>query len=192
AADGYEPTAGLSFSWDSNRFISRLPQGWNVQRAYLDLMSVADAKDVLRDGMNQGVALTSFVGHSGLDRWTFDGLFFSSDAQALTNAGRPTVVTQWGCWNTYHVDPRYNTLGHRFLLSGEQGAAAVLGAATLTDARHEELLGYFVMNRLVDPGTTMGEAIQEAKAQLAIYRPGYLDVLLGWTLLGDPAVVIEP
>jgi hypothetical protein len=39
---------------------------------------------------------------------------------------------------------------------------------------------------------TIGQAIQDAKAQLATYRPGYLDVLLGWTLLGDPALVIEP
>jgi hypothetical protein len=142
--------------------------------------------------MNEGVALTSFVGHSAGDRWTFDGLFLSADARALENYGRPTVVAQWGCWNTYHVDPRANTLGHSFLLSGDQGAAAVLGAATLTDARHEGLLGYYAMGRLATPGMTIGQAIQDAKAQLAERRPGYLDVLLGWTLLGDPALVIEP
>jgi hypothetical protein len=192
AADGYEPTAGLSFSWDSNRFALQLPEGWDVRKVYLDQRGVADAKTALTGRINEGVALTNFIGHSGLDRWTLDGLFFSSDAAALTNVGRPTVVTQWGCWNTYHVDPRYNTLGHRFLLSGEQAAVAVLGAATLTDARHEEFLGHFVMDRVADPGVRMGDAIQEAKEQLAALRPGYLDVLLGWTLLGDPALVIDP
>ena len=152
---------------------------------------MAEAKSALVQALNQGVALASFIGHSSLDRWTFDGLFHANDAAALTNYGRPTVVTQWGCWNTYHVYPAYNTLAHKFLLSGDQGAAAVLGASTLTEAFHESLLSRLVMDRLAQPGMTLGVAIQEAKDELAATHPGLADVLLGWTLLGDPALMIE-
>ncbi|MCB0251752.1 MAG: hypothetical protein KDI07_24500, partial [Anaerolineae bacterium] len=111
---------------------------------------------------------------------------------ALTNTDRPTVVTQWGCWNTYHVQPDYNTLGHTLLLSGDRGAAAVLGAATLTRASSDRALGQLVTPRLAQPGVSIGVAVQDAKATLATTQPDMTDVLLGWTLLGDPALIITP
>ena len=137
------------------------------------------------------MALASFVGHSGPTVWTFDGLFSAGDAAGLDNEGRPTVVTQWGCWNTYYVSPASETLGHKLLLSGDRGAAAVLGASTITQSSSEELLGMRVVPRLVAPGTRIGDAIVAAKADLDAAQPGLVDVQLGWTLLGDPALVVE-
>jgi hypothetical protein len=46
--------------------------------------------------------------------------------------------------------------------------------------------------RLVTPGTSIGQALQQAKAELAKSHPDMLDVLLGWTLMGDPALMVEP
>lgn len=112
-------------------------------------------------------------------------LLRSSDAATLTNVGKPTVVAQWGCYNTYFVSPSVNTLGPAFLLSGDRGAAAVLGASTLTEARSEELLGSLVMPRLTVPGATIGESVQAAKRELGRTNPNLADVLLGWTILGS-------
>jgi hypothetical protein len=142
--------------------------------------------------MNQGVSLVNFTGHSGPTKWTFSGLFSTKNAGALTNAGRPFVVVQWGCWNTYYVDPVNNYLVQSFLFSGDRGAAAVLGASTLTDSYSEELLGKLLMPRLVTPGMTMGQALLDAKQELALAHPDLLDVLIGWTLMGDPALVVAP
>ena len=77
------------------------------------------------------------------------------------------MVVQWGCWNTYYVDPVNNYLVQSFLFSGDQGAAAVLGASTLTDSYSEELLGGLLTPRLVTPGMPMGQALLDAKAELA-------------------------
>ena len=182
----------VSFSGISDAFVEGLPAGWTVRKAYLDDASASVAKGNLVQAINEGSALTSYVGHSGYTEWTFSGLFKATDAAALTNVGRPTVVTQWGCWNTYYVSPSYNTLGHKFMLSGEQGAAAVLGAATLSESSSESALGQLLMPRLTQPGMTLGMAIRDAKQDLAAEQRGLADVLLGWTLLGDPALVVEP
>jgi hypothetical protein len=190
AADKLDPK--VSFTAVSETFIRSLGGNWNVQRAHVDELPVSAARSVLLTAMNQGVALTSFVGHSNMLRWTFDGLFSSQDASSLTNAGRPTVVLQWGCWNTYHVQPQYNTLGHAFLLSGDRGAAAVLGSSSLTLSSSEEALGRRLIPKIAQPGMTLGKAIQAAKEELAATQPHRLDVLLGWTLLGDPALVVTP
>ena len=66
-----------------------------------------------------------------------------------------------------------------------------MGASTLTEARSEELLGGLVMPRLTAPGATIGEAVLAAKRELASTNPDLADVLLGWTVLGDPALQVE-
>jgi hypothetical protein len=191
AADEDE-ASGESFAAISNTFIAGLPEGWNVRRAYIEEHGVSLARIHLKNGFNRGSALISYFGHSGPTVWSFDNLFHASDVAALYNFRMPTVVTQWGCWNTYFVEPTNDTMGHALLLSGDQGAAAVLGASTLTLSTSDQALGELFIPRLVAPGATIGDALQEAKEELASEDPGRLDVLLGWTLLGDPALVVDP
>ena len=181
-----------SFKNISLAMSSSLPAGWTVESIHLDDVNVAAARGQLLAAMNRGTALVTFTGHSGPQEWTFSNLFNIRDAAALTNAGKPFVVVQWGCWNNYYVDPVYNYLVQSFLLSGDRGAAAVLGATTLADSSSEQLLGQLLTPRLAQPGMTLGRALQMSKRELAQTRPDLLDVLLGWSLMGDPALVIQP
>ncbi|MCB1057162.1 MAG: hypothetical protein KDD11_16800 [Acidobacteria bacterium] len=191
AADRLDPKARVSFVRDSEDFLAALPDGWTAERAYIDNLGVTGARQRLLAGIDAGAALTSFVGHSGPSVWTFSGLFSSSDAEGLTNSGRPTVVLQWGCWNTYYVEPEVDTLGHALLL-GDHGAAAVLGASTLVESGSARELSQLLAPRIGQPGKRLGDALIEAKQALGADDPDRLDVLLGWTLLGDPTLVVEP
>jgi len=191
AADAFYVEKNLSFSDFSDEMVRGLPEGWNVQQAYMDDLGLDDAKDALIAAINGGVALTSFVGHSAPTLWSYDRLFESSDAEELSNHQLPTVIVQWGCWNTYHSEPGYTTLGTAFMASGDRGAAAVLGAAAVTDEDADRLLGSLLMPRLSTPGVTIGEAMTEAKIEAAEQMPWARDILLGWTLLGDPTMVVE-
>jgi hypothetical protein len=190
AADDFDLAQQYDFKRDSEQTIDAHLQGWTVTRAYLDDLGVAGARSVLLDAINHGVALTSFFGHSGPNVWTFDQLFNTTLAAQLDNPGRPTVVAQWGCWNTYYVDPYEDTLGHQLLLNPDRGAAAVLGASTLTQANAEARLAQLVYQHLLVPGATLGQAVLDAKRQLAQTHPHQHDVILGWTILGDPALSI--
>jgi hypothetical protein len=182
----------LSFKDISNRIAAGLPNGWATTNIHLNDALIADARLQLKAAMNNGTALVTYTGHSGPDKWAASGLFNMTDAAALTNIGRPFALVQWGCWNTYYVDPANNYLVQKFLFSGNQGAAAVFGSVTLTDSESERLLGIQLMPRLTAPGTPMGQALLDAKIELAKTHPELLDVLLGWTLMGDPALVVEP
>jgi hypothetical protein len=186
-ADGHE-----SFKATSIGLAAGLPAGWQSESIHLDDTVLATARERLIAAMNLGSAMVTFTGHSGPVKWTFSGLFDTTDAAALTNAGRPFVVVQWGCWNTYYVDPVNNYLVQSFLFSGDQGAVAVLGASTLTDSASERLLGGLLVPRMAIPGTPIGQAVQDAKRQLAGDHPGLVDVLLGWSLMGDPTLVVDP
>src|SRR6185436_19316356 len=151
----------------SERFASSIPPDWTVFRAYLDRSGLAGARSELLQRINEGVGLTAFVGHSGPTDWTFSGLFNSNDAASLSNLGAPTVVLQWGCWNTYFVEPRFDTLGHALLTQGDRGAAAVLGSATLLETASADRFSTLLSPRLFERGMTLGEAILGAKKELA-------------------------
>jgi hypothetical protein len=158
----------------------------------MDTSGLAGAKNMLIDAINGGVALTNFIGHSGPMVWSFQGLFGNADVASLTNAGAPTVVTQWGCWNNYYVSPTYESLAQKLLLSGDRGAAAVLGATSLTEEASDVALGELLAPRLATRGLTLGQAVLQAKRELAQRRPETVDVILGWTILGDPGSVVTP
>ena len=115
-------------------------------------------------------------------------MFRSNDASLLSNVDSPTLVTQWGCWNTYFVSPLEDTMAHAFMLNQNGGAASVLGASTLTKAEHEKGLAELVLTYLTHDQMTLGDAVTQAKRVYAQTNPDALDVILGWNILGDPAL----
>ena len=185
--------AGTGYDGHSQAFANTLTSDWSVQTAYVGQVGIDLAKERLSAALNDGVALASFVGHSSTTTWAFDqtSLFSAAEAAALKNNGRPSVISQWGCWNTYYVRPTYDTLAHKFLLSGDNGAAAVTGASTLTQSDSERALGKLMMPKLTQPGVSIGQAMQSAKTELAATHPEMVDVILGWTVLGDPTIIVQ-
>lgn len=185
-------SADRSFGADSDAMAVQLPEGWSKAYAYLDQLKVTEARELLVNTLNSGVALTNFVGHSDDWEWSFDYLFTIYDAQALTNTGKPTVVNQYACWSNYYVNPYYDNLANEFLVLGDRGAAAVLGVTGMSDSGNARTFGELLTGKLAQPGMPLGLAIQNAKDELALVQPGARDVLLGWTLLGDPYLKVQP
>lgn len=191
AADAYDVAAALDFKQGSRELAVLLGEDLSVEHAEIDTLGLAGAKQALRNALNAGPALAQYYGHSGPTLWSYQSLFTATDAAALTNTGHPTAVVQWGCWNTYYVAPSFNTLGHVLLL-GENGAAVVMGAATLTEPESDLELAARLLPKLREPGQTFGRALLEAKQDLARKQDNRIDVIRGWTLLGDPTQKVPP
>lgn len=189
AADTADGT--YSFRRESDTLSVLLPAGWAQTKAYADTLGIPATRQLILTSLSSGPLFANWFGHSSFGLWSFDRLFTSRDALALANAGRPFIVTQWGCWNTYHVLPSYDTLGHALLLTDNRGAAAVVGAATLTDSDNDRALASLFLPRLVQPGVSIGQALVDAKLLLAAARPEARDVILGTSLLGDPTLVLS-
>jgi len=192
ASDSQDIDSGVSFKDINLGFAATLPGGWTTTNIALDDQTLGNAQQALLDAMNQGSAIVTYMGHSDPVEWSYSGLFDTTLAQSLTNYGRPFVAVQFGCWNAYYVDPQSAYLVQSLLLSGDRGAAALLGGVTLTYSESEDLLGQELTPRMVTPGMRLGVALHNAKLALAQDHPDMLDVLIGWTLMGDPALVVEP
>jgi Peptidase family C25 len=95
----------MSFKDISNAMAASLPSGWMVTADNMDDVSLSTARMQLLAAMNNGTALVTYTGHSGPVSWSFNDVFDTSNAAALTNVGKPFVAVRWGCWKTYAVDP---------------------------------------------------------------------------------------
>ncbi len=206
AADKTDNGNGYSFVPDAEDIVASLPASMQTglsaawqdtagthfdnKKAYIETDGNDLAKSKLLASMNEGAELTAYLGHSNMFKWS-DDLFSTQDAQALTNINKPTVMTQYGCWNTYYVLPEGNSLAQVLLLSGDQGAATVLGSSTLTLASSEARLGEFLYQEMYVPGKTLGDALVAAKKSIS-GGSASVDVVLGWQIMGDPAIVMNP
>ncbi len=180
------------FSSYSDAWANLLPENWGRQFANLDQLPLAEAKNLLVSNMNTGVDLVSYFGHSTVTAWSANKLFTTSDVPTLNNQSQPFIVAQYGCWNTYFVNPRQASLGEQFLLEPGRGAAAVLGSASNNYMDSQSYLGKYLTPRLASPGMTIGQALLSAKQGFAADLPYRPEIHLGWTILGDPALVLTP
>jgi len=172
-----------------------LGNGWTMTTLRLQNYASgasAQARGDLVTAVNSGQSLVTYLGHSAPGSWTFEGLLTASQvyAGAFSNATKPTLVWNIGCYGSYFVDPNYNTIAHGLLLQNNGGAAAVLGASGLTNVSSDVAW----INTL---GPRLGsERIGDAQrlAQRFLYKAGseFRDIAVGGTLLGDPALRLHP
>ncbi|MCP5426527.1 MAG: hypothetical protein H6970_15890 [Gammaproteobacteria bacterium] len=184
--------SGRQFAEVSEGYVEQLPADLFPQTFYVDDLGLNEAKAELTSELNLAGALVSYVGHSSYRIWGLNPsrgiLFWADDARALNNP-TPHIVTQWGCWNTYFVDPKQDTMANGFLFQDE-GAAAVLGATTLTDLRLLRDFGNAFFDQ-IGRRATVGEALRYAQRRYVNANPSAASALRGFALLGDPAAELQ-
>lgn len=89
------------------------------------------------------------------------------------------------------VHPAFESMSVRWVLAENKGAAISLGATGLTGVASDVAMGNEFSARMALPGKTIGTALTEAKQALS-GNSGATDVILGWLLLGDPTLKLEP
>ncbi|MDB4512175.1 C25 family cysteine peptidase [Arenicella sp.] len=190
AADEVD-NSNYSFKADSLGLIADHFQSNDVDEVYLDDTTVEAARAQLIDAFNGGVSFASYFGHSSTDRWSISSILSGDDVASLDNAQSPAVVAQWGCWNTFYASPEHDSMAHRFLLEGPQGAVTVMGASSFTEADAEKRMAEYLSANL-QQGMSIGDAVLDAKQKIFAETPYQLDVLLGWAVLGfDDMTVFE-
>ncbi len=182
AADEVD-NGGYSFKSDVQSLISDHYTTNSVSAVYLDDTTVASARSQLLSAFNSGVSFASYFGHSSTDRWSISAILTGDDVASLNNAQSPAVVAQWGCWNTFYASPEHDSMAHRFLLEGLQGAVTVMGASSFTQADAEKRMAEYLSANL-QAGMSIGDAVLAAKQSIYAATPFQIDVLLGWAVLG--------
>jgi len=133
--------------------------------------------------------------------WTFQGLLRPNDLKDLYNEGNPTLIGTLTCYTSYFVSPYAESVANRWMngfrvdAAGSaipgvpNGAVAIHGAATLSDYGENEVYARTVLEAQLQ-GMTLGQAIEAGRhAALHQVMP---DLVINWTLLGDPTLSLQP
>ncbi len=191
---GAGPSDGGShqFATISEGYAAQLPSTWTRQLVAVDDLGLAAAQSALQTELNGDNALVSYMGHSSYAIWGLNpssGILLSATQTRQLSNSTPHLVTQWGCWNTYFVNPKQDTMANAFLFQSH-GAAAVLGATALTDINVLSGLGNAFFKQL-GQSATLGEALQAAQRTYLNQNPAAASRLRGFALLGDPAAEVR-
>jgi len=160
---------------------------------YLSQLDTEDAFSLLRDSLNQGVSLMTYIGHAGITQLSNEGLLRSSDVPELTNGERLPVVAVMACHLGNFWLPGYPSLAEDLVLHPEGGAAAVWAPAGLSYNPQRRILGEAFLQTVYQGGVAiLGDAVLKALSLAAKqHASGRREVLETQILLGDPALRLK-
>jgi hypothetical protein len=182
---------GISFADQAQPLAALLNQNWTSSAITLDSFATGDAAGARAAIVNQmaanGTTLLSYYGHSAPSSWSREGLITANQVTAglFSPVNQAFTTVQLGCWGTYFVEPTATTVAHQLLLQAK-GAAAILGSASLTESASDIAFASTLLPKL--GSTNLGEALMQTQQTLSNQLPEAKDVILGGTLLGDPAL----
>lgn len=178
----------VSFEGVGRRVVATLPAG---QVRWADVSAgVGQARAALLDGWRAGPVAAHYFGHGGAETWADEHLLTNADAASLDGIGPAPFVFTWTCqaqWYQYHLGPSVN---EALLAVPNGGALATVGPTGISDPGLQSQLAEAVLRRFAK-GISLGESIRAAKAEALAQAPDARAVVEGFTLLGDPALVLD-
>jgi hypothetical protein len=184
-----------SFQTASNKIAGALgKEGFLADKVYAkpEVTENAVHQRAIHDGIDQGRLLVHFIGHGGRYIWrtgppdlrSNQDLFTLDDVSKLGNGGRLPMVLSMTCYSAPFDNPTEDSIGERFLREKGKGAVAVFAASWRNSP--SPAFSKSVIENLLEPGATIGEAIVRAKK--ASHDRTLVEM---YNLLGDPALVLE-
>jgi hypothetical protein len=150
---------------------------------------IGTARAALREAWREGPVVVQYFGHSGPDTWADEHLLTPADAATLPSGSLPPVVFTWTCqaqWYQYHLGPSVN---EALVQAPAGGALASFGPTGISDPSLQALLAERVLAHVME-GLPLGESVRKAKTDALRQHPEMRGVVEGFTLLGDPALVV--
>ncbi len=125
-----------------------------------------------------------YNGHASTGQLSNYNLFKSSDVSGLVDAVGSELWVPMSCYVTWYEGAAVNSLAHQLLFTGN--AMTITGAMLLSNHGENIQMGTSILNSTVNEGSTLGEAVNEAKA---VQNNPNVDI--NWAILGDPTVSLS-
>ncbi|MBN1628562.1 MAG: hypothetical protein JW990_02245, partial [Thermoleophilia bacterium] len=191
AADDAD-TAG-NFAVDSDELADFVPSSSTVIKAYLDRMTLAEARAHVLGGFTDGSLLVNYIGHGGVAMLAAEGLLSVYDAPALAGSGPELpILTAFTCGVGKYELPGVDGLAEALLTTEAGGAIAVYSPTTVEENSDSVLLGTLFYQSLFGSASTvvLGDALLQAQ-RMGADRGLQPWMLRTYNLLGDPALNVR-
>jgi hypothetical protein len=151
----------------------------------------AQTRPGIREALNGGLSLLSYVGHGGPAVWASENVWNSWDAASLAAQPSQPLLLTFNCLNGYFVAPAYESLAESLLKVEGRGVVAAFSPSGLSEEGPAHLYHRALMAELASgQHDRLGDAILAAQGVYA--RSGLMPELLSvYHLFGDPATMIR-
>jgi len=176
--------AQIKFSAASAEVRSAL-SGWSTQ----DLVRSDDdaaSHTALLTALRAGPAVVDYQGHGAEDFWN-GRILSTEDVDALSNAGKSSLLVAATCLNAYFQDIGREALGTALLRTPAGGAWGMWASSGMTFPTEHAALSSALLTSALNEGMTLGEATLKAKQAISD-----VDVRATFHLLGDPSARAAP
>jgi hypothetical protein len=151
----------------------------------------AGTRPAIRDALNSGLSLLSYVGHGGAAVWASENVWNSWDAPSLQAQSQQPLLLTLNCLNGYFVAPAFDSLTESLLKAEGRGAIAGFSPSGLSldgpaHQYHRALMAELTSGRHERLGDAL-TAAQKTYAQTGLMP----ELLIVYQLLGDPAMRIQ-
>ena len=150
------------------------------------------AKDRIINALGQGAAIAQYAGHGGRIVWAHEAIFDNASIDKIEETGHLPFMLVLSCYNGYFDDPGEPSMAEKLLRKERGGIIGMLSATRLTYGDGNEELNRIIFDMLFQRDIRqLGPLSFDSKLEFLLTQgTSQLDIMLEYTLFGDPAMQI--
>lgn len=174
-------------------FLEDIIDEWEAHpEDYPQLLPKHIAKDRIIEALNEGAVLAQYAGHGGRIVWAHEDIFDNAAAERVDETPKIPFMLVLSCYNGYFDKPGEPSMAEKLLRKERGGIIGMLSATRLTYASGNDALNRIIFDMLFKRNIRqLGPLSFDSKVELLITEgTGQIDVMMEYTLFGDPALQI--
>ncbi|MFN3309190.1 MAG: C25 family cysteine peptidase, partial [Anaerolineales bacterium] len=158
---------------------------------FLPTASEDDLPQKIQGYFQQDYQIIAYFGHGAIDLWGKDEIFTAQEAHRLSGQVSYPIVLSFTCLSGYYIHPEVLSLTEALLWNPRGGAILVIAPTSLTLAEDQSFLWKaFVESYQRHEKERIGDVWRDIIARIHLKNEGVRDVVLTYTLFGDPAMTL--
>jgi hypothetical protein len=178
------------FAYDAAAFLELWKEP-TAGESFLPEVGETDLKQKMQEIFKQDYQMIAYFGHGAIDLWGKDEIFTAQEAKALSGQVSYPLVLNFTCLTGYYIHPEVLSLTEALLWNPKGGAVVVIAPTSLTLAEDQSFLWRALVESYQNvENARIGDVWLASLPNIALRNQGVRDVVLTYTLFGDPALTL--
>ncbi|MYB94565.1 hypothetical protein F4054_13650 [Candidatus Poribacteria bacterium] len=150
------------------------------------------AKDMIIESLGEGAVIAQYAGHGGNTVWAHEIIFDNVSVDQVAETDKIPFMLVLSCYNGYFDKPGEPSMAEKLLRKERGGIIGMLSATRLTYGRGNDALNRIIFDMVFKRNVRqLGPLSFDSKVELLMTEgTGQIDVMMEYTLFGDPALQI--
>ncbi|MCE2414393.1 hypothetical protein J4G07_10330 [Candidatus Poribacteria bacterium] len=159
---------------------------------YPGLLPQRVAKDQIIEALGEGAVLAQYAGHGGRIVWAHEAIFDNASVDQVEETTKIPFMLVLSCYNGYFDKPGEPSMAEKLLRKERGGIIGMLSATRLTYGSGNDALNRIIFDMLFKRNVRqLGPLSFDSKVELLMTEgTGQIDIMMEYTLFGDPALQI--